>query len=1307
MLIEFEMSDQMSGCFGCTLQFEGNILLLESDKRDSKWYANRSNTLFSIWAISFEQVRRTQPSAARLLAFMSCFHNQGIPIHLLYDYRDEVQSDDSDFDADVSTLQEYCLINVRVQGTLEMHRLVQMATRKWLAGHDELKGWQERYIRTMEKAFPKAQYDNWPQCQMLFPHIEKMLQYGTMNSDSLRRWATVLFRASCYAVEQGWYRKAETMAQASMQAAHPHSSIHANHLASIYRSRGQLAKAEALETEALSQMPRSLDGEYPDTLTGMDNLAITYHSQGRLLDAEALVKRALETRVRILGADHPNTLISMANLAMTFQSQGRLLEAMALQEDVLALKRRILGEDHPDTLISMANLAISLQFQGRLLEAIRLQGNVLALRKQILGQDHPDTLTSMVNLAISFQSQGRLGEAMALQENVLALRNRILGQDHLDTLTTMDNLAAMCQLQGHSPKARTLLEKLLELRKRILGQEHPDTLKSTNDLAYILSNQGTYKTAETMYQHTLAVMKRELGPENSATLTIMNNLAYVLSHLGMYQPAEELYRQTSTAMKKVLGAEDPFTLISMKNLADVLIRQGAYEEAETMLQRTLISMEMILGEKHLFTLVTMMSLGEVFMQAGSKQREAETLVLLALTGLIEISVMTSLDVQTDLDSLNSVLCRSPTKSIRVENLLWFARFQKTQTSVVYSVDIRRGLDSLTAVLARDSKSKRKDFNKDEKRGSFYAVLQLAALYDTTELVEQLIEKRIKIDFLKVKCRKALQIAANNGQLSITRLLLSDAANTVSEDALYPAVRAASSGGHKAVVRLLLDAGAIHNLKLENLHDAVQAASASGHVAVVRLLLKRAVNNQKGNDYTSAFHAAAAGGHEAVVRLLLKRGGNAHTTQDDYGCALQAASRNGHEGVVVFLLDRQVDVTAQLGHYGNALQAAYIGDHQSLVRLLTDHSVLFSFYSDSEIFRGEGDTASSLSGLAPSISPTLSLATYDLSFATLSATSFENELPEHIFTILTHEILLNPDVKVICQTLLALRGTFAFVRIFKRSIREFCTSLSRESPTDVTRVLIWILRRFEAYFSYRVCQILKPSSTRKEKQIEGFVDQTVESGVEKYLQNLRVNQPRRDAIVARLIGESSGRKIVGSDDRTAKHHPQDGGYREVQTGENDVSDKMYMSFPFLKKDTSDEERDMSSQSLTNETISWLTRSAAFLNFKHNMNKYDALSPLRYVHHVIQPRLPASEMCSVTFHIQWELLQYTKKELEEGDTIFHVLTVSGGTVDAEATSCLDYCQRLWPKTGEFVVMALEKAIKKGRHGKYSIYYSEAGS
>jgi len=114
-----------------------------------------------------------RPSATDLLSLMSFFDRQGIPEALLRnrdEYRNSQQGqkesnddDSTDIDADIDAshsdddednasqpsvsdgfeddvlaLRNYSFISINTDGTtFEMHRLVQLATRKWLEAHEQ------------------------------------------------------------------------------------------------------------------------------------------------------------------------------------------------------------------------------------------------------------------------------------------------------------------------------------------------------------------------------------------------------------------------------------------------------------------------------------------------------------------------------------------------------------------------------------------------------------------------------------------------------------------------------------------------------------------------------------------------------------------------------------------------------------------------------------------------------------------------------------------------------------------------------------------------------------------------------------------------------------------------------------------------------------------------------------------------------------------------------------------------------------------------------------------------------------------
>ncbi|KAK5110700.1 hypothetical protein LTR85_000743 [Meristemomyces frigidus] len=143
--------------------------ILDEDAGDLRRDREARNAIFLTWQISFEHVYRIRPSAAELLSLMSFCDRQAIPEALVRrrdsngdtgageasrehntddlgdDSSNSADSDDMSavdavgddyddaFDKDLRMLEGYSFVSLTIDpSTFEMHRLVQVATRKWL-----------------------------------------------------------------------------------------------------------------------------------------------------------------------------------------------------------------------------------------------------------------------------------------------------------------------------------------------------------------------------------------------------------------------------------------------------------------------------------------------------------------------------------------------------------------------------------------------------------------------------------------------------------------------------------------------------------------------------------------------------------------------------------------------------------------------------------------------------------------------------------------------------------------------------------------------------------------------------------------------------------------------------------------------------------------------------------------------------------------------------------------------------------------------------------------------------------------------
>ncbi|KAF2873795.1 hypothetical protein BDV95DRAFT_605272 [Massariosphaeria phaeospora] len=503
--------------------------LLNFEKGQLRRDRDAKNSIIVTWQISFDHIRHVRPSAADLLSLMSFFDRQGIPEALLRsrngqsnvpekhggdaedvdsnvdedkdEGEDDDQSDnsmdcegcedeDDEFEDDVSTLRDYSFITVTTRGSgFEMHRLVQLATWKWLEAHGQREKWKHQFIKNLCSALPTGGYENWTACQALFPHAKSAAAQKPKGQESLEMWATILYRAGWYAEQIGNGAEAEEMSVAALKTRkkllgqeHEDTLWSISLVGNVYNLRGRWEEAESLFVQVMEMSKSKLGADHPSTLTSMANLASTYRNQGRWEEAESLEVQVMEIRKSKLGADHPSTLTSMANLASTYRNQGRWEEAESLEVQVMEIRKSKLGADHPDTLTSMANLASTYRNQGRWEEAESLEVQVMEIRKSKLGADHPSTLTSMANLASTYWNQGRWEEAESLFVQVIEMSKSKLGADHPDTLTSMNNLAFTFKGRGEGEKALMLIEECVEKRKQSLGPNHPYTKDSEETL---------------------------------------------------------------------------------------------------------------------------------------------------------------------------------------------------------------------------------------------------------------------------------------------------------------------------------------------------------------------------------------------------------------------------------------------------------------------------------------------------------------------------------------------------------------------------------------------------------------------------------------------------------------------------------------------------------------------------------------------------------------------------------------------------------------------------------------------------------
>jgi tetratricopeptide (TPR) repeat protein len=426
-------------------QEEEVIDLLSEEFEDEGRYRSVKNPIATTWLISFEQIRRRDSLAADYLSFMACVDAKDIPQSLLPPGPSRKRETDA-----MGTLDAYSFINKRPEDlSLDLHRLVHLATRNWLRKEDLLAQWAERAVKRLRDVLP-ASFDQGNQCRSVWrrylTHARHTLECNPIENDDECKNQLALRLAIC-----------------------------------LY-SDGRYDEAEVLYAGVVESRKKVLGPEHKDTLTSMNDLALTISNRGRWKEAEELQTQVIELGKRVLGPEHPNVLTAMSNLALTLWAQGQWKEAEELEVGVLEIEMRVLGAEDPKTLQIKNNLAVTFSNQGRWKEAEEMHTQVMDIRKKVLGQEHPNTLSSISNLGFAISRQGRWKEAEELELQSLEISKRALGQEHPDTLISMHNLAYIWHNLGRCTEALKLMEECALLRIQILGTNHPDTVASRKAL---------------------------------------------------------------------------------------------------------------------------------------------------------------------------------------------------------------------------------------------------------------------------------------------------------------------------------------------------------------------------------------------------------------------------------------------------------------------------------------------------------------------------------------------------------------------------------------------------------------------------------------------------------------------------------------------------------------------------------------------------------------------------------------------------------------------------------------------------------
>lgn len=532
---------------------EEDTNVLEDDIPQLRRSAGRSNSIVKTWNITFEYVRKTMPSAARLLSLMCLFDRQDIPEALLQGQYGEMiltlrktrkswwrrgphmhrkkkeshlmsisKTHTCYFEDDWLTLRDFNLIKMNKDRMhFSMHPLVQFTTKKWLVQNNELDVWSQQFIYILNENFHDSDDGSFKKCEPFLAHAYAAIPYRPSNAATqpLRAWASLTKKVARYYDQKAGFEMAQD----------------------FYR-----VAAEAFEI--------TLGPKTPEALKCRTQQASMLFQTDKNTESEALFRRILVLQQATLGHDHLDTLETMERIG-----------------DALAYQRR-----HPDA------------------EVLHTQALQVRLRK--FGSAHPSTQECLIKRGYFLLRESRYSEAYASWKQAFEARNTTCDTTWVKEL---DLIGLSLQLYGRPSDAEQYLRESLSEKERMFGEGSDSTVpEAAATLARTLLSQEKYTEAEPLLRRAMAWYDTCSFPDNPVRFQIMSDLAHTLSQTNQFEKAEALATMCLSLRYKTAGPRARETLEIMWILAGILKKQERSLEALKMYRSSYEGAIETLGEGH-------------------------------------------------------------------------------------------------------------------------------------------------------------------------------------------------------------------------------------------------------------------------------------------------------------------------------------------------------------------------------------------------------------------------------------------------------------------------------------------------------------------------------------------------------------------------------------------------------------------------------------------------------------------------------------------------------------------------------------
>lgn len=503
------------------------------------------DAIATTWIISFEQIQKKEPAATTaILLFLAWIEPKAIPMSLL-----KTLGSDQEVAAALGTLSGYGFLRKRnKEGMLDMHRLVQLATRLWIEESSERKNLMRHCATHFADIFPAADWENRALWQEYMPHAKKVLEHT------------------------------------------PNEHISAVNLS--YRvgrcimAEGRIHDALDLFKYVVARRKETLSEDDDRLLDSQHGLALAYNASGQPKEGIALMEYVVHMR-ESYAEDNVSRLVSQHELGGMYIFDERPRDGIIILEKVISIQSKTLSKDDSSILLSQQLLATAYRRNGQTKKALALQQHISKIRNDTLVEEDPRRILAQHALALAYADADQMDKAIILWEPLVILARRVFTENSPNVLKMQHTLAKAYCLSQQNEKGVALLKIVVAGQREIFAENHPSLLESQQTLAQYTA-EGS-KAALTLQKHVVAVKAKTLAANHSSLLASQHILSRLMFFDEDFSGAATLLKQV-VALKRETCADDDRDLLTYQGeLGAAYIASGDLENGMALLEHVVAS----------------------------------------------------------------------------------------------------------------------------------------------------------------------------------------------------------------------------------------------------------------------------------------------------------------------------------------------------------------------------------------------------------------------------------------------------------------------------------------------------------------------------------------------------------------------------------------------------------------------------------------------------------------------------------------------------------------------------------------------